>query len=117
MAPRTSLAIFLFLNLIFFSYTSAQGTCPRDASQLKPCVDGIIKLYELNWGNQVVRPCCSLIHDGLSDSNAVACLCTAVKESVRGFVPNPPNVPNFPTTLTFLLNFCGKKVPQDLKCV
>ncbi|KAJ4912519.1 putative lipid-binding protein AIR1 [Raphanus sativus] len=111
MSPRTSLAIFLFINLIFFSYTSAQGTCPKNALQLKPCIDGIIKQDQLNFGDRVLTPCCSLIHDGLSDLEAVACLCTALKEGIRSFVPN------FPTSITALFAFCGKKAPKDIKCV
>ncbi|KAJ0235581.1 Hydrophobic seed protein domain-containing protein [Hirschfeldia incana] len=111
MAPRTSLAIFLFLNLVFFSYTSAQGTCPRDALQLKPCIDGIFQQDQLKFGDLVLLPCCSLIHDGLSDLEAVACLCTALKKGLHRVDPN------LPTRITFLFNFCGKKAPKDIKCV
>ncbi|KAL0727654.1 hypothetical protein Bca4012_023747 [Brassica carinata] len=111
MSPITSLAILLFLNLIFFSYTSSQGTCPRDALQLKPCIDGIIQYDQLKFGDQVLMPCCSLIHEGLSDLEAVACICTALKEGVRSFVPD------LPTSITLLFNFCGKKAPKDIKCV
>ncbi|CAH8386788.1 unnamed protein product [Eruca vesicaria subsp. sativa] len=111
MAPRTSFAIFLFLNLIFFSYTSAQGICPRNDLQLKPCIDGIIQQDQLKFGDQVLMPCCSLVHGGLSDLDAVACLCTALKKGVGS------GVPNLPIRITFLLNFCGKEAPKDIKCV
>ncbi|KAF2598025.1 hypothetical protein F2Q68_00009966 [Brassica cretica] len=50
MAPRTSLALFLFLNLLFFTYTSAQGTCPRNALQIGACTN-VLNAIDLTLGN------------------------------------------------------------------
>ncbi|KAG7552906.1 Hydrophobic seed protein domain [Arabidopsis thaliana x Arabidopsis arenosa] len=107
MAPRTSLALFVSLNLLFFTYTSA-ATCPRDAIQLGICAN-VLKLVDLTLGNPPVKPCCSLVQ-GLADLEAATCLCTALKVSILGI-----NL-NLPINLTALLNVCGKKAPKNFQC-
>ncbi|XP_010433288.1 PREDICTED: putative lipid-binding protein AIR1 [Camelina sativa] len=107
MAPRTYLALFLSLNLLFFTYTSA--ACPRDSLQLGVCAN-VLKLVDLTLGNPPVTPCCSLIQ-GVADLEAAACLCTLVKANVLGI-----NL-NLPIDLTVLLNVCSRTAPTNFQCV
>ncbi|KAJ1392679.1 Hydrophobic seed protein [Sesbania bispinosa] len=81
-----SLALFLTLNILFFSLVSACGNykCP-------------------------VTPCCSLLN-GLVDLEAAVCLCTALKANILGI-----NL-NLPISLSLLLNVCSRQVPRDFQC-
>ncbi|XP_010422379.1 PREDICTED: putative lipid-binding protein AIR1 [Camelina sativa] len=106
MAPRTSLALFLSLNLLFVTYTSA--ACPKDSLQLGVCAN-VLKLVDLSLGNPPVKPCCSLIQ-GLADLEAAVCLCTLLKVNILGI-----NL-NLPIDLSVLLNICGKKAPTNFQC-
>ncbi|CAH8378239.1 unnamed protein product [Eruca vesicaria subsp. sativa] len=109
MAPRTSLALFLFLNLLFFTYTSAQGTCPLDSLQIDVCVNAL-NLVNLTLGTPV-QPCCSIIK-GLVELDAAACLCTALHANILGI-----DLINLPISLRLLLSGCGGTVPQGFQCV
>nr|GEX98342.1 hypothetical protein [Tanacetum cinerariifolium] len=60
-------------------------------------------------GSPPVKPCCTLIQ-GLADTEAAICLCTAIKANVLGI-----NL-NVPVSLSLLLNACGKEVPNGFKC-
>lgn len=138
MASKTcsSLAIFLTINLLFFSLVSAcgsyscnptpkptpkpkpkptpsptpsSGTCPRDALQLGVCANVLNGLLNVTLGQPPVKPCCTLL-DGLVDLEAAVCLCTALKANVLGI-----NL-NLPISLSLLLNVCSKKVPRGFQC-
>ncbi|KAJ9147737.1 hypothetical protein P3X46_029863 [Hevea brasiliensis] len=121
-----SLALFLVLNLLFFSLVSAcgggcpspkpkptpspsNGKCPRDALKLGVCANVLRSLLNLTIGKPPVEPCCSLIQ-GLVDLEAAVCLCTAIKANVLGI-----NL-NIPLSLSLLLNVCSKKVPSGFQC-
>ncbi|CAF1917017.1 unnamed protein product, partial [Brassica napus] len=110
MAPRTSLALFLFLNLLFFTYTSAQGTCPRNALQIGACTN-VLNAIDLTLGNPPppVPPCCSLIA-GLADLDAAVCLCTALDVNVLGI-----NV-HLPIDISVLFNACSRFAPPSFQC-
>nr|VDD24321.1 unnamed protein product [Brassica oleracea] len=110
MAPRTSLALFLFLNLLFFTYTSAQGTCPRNALQIGACTN-VLNAIDLTLGNPPppVPPCCSLIA-GLADLEAAVCLCTALDVNVLGI-----NV-HLPIDISVLFNACSRFAPPSFQC-
>ncbi|EOA22985.1 hypothetical protein CARUB_v10003726mg [Capsella rubella] len=112
MAPRISLALFLSLNLLFFTYTSAttpsRRTCPKDSLKLGVCAN-VLKLVDLKLGNPPVKPCCSLIQ-GLADLEAAVCLCTVLKANVLGI-----NL-NLPIDLSVLLNVCSRKAPKNFQC-
>ncbi|KAL0845564.1 hypothetical protein Bca101_018810 [Brassica carinata] len=127
MAPRTSLALFLAVNLLFFTYTSATcykciptpatpttpttpstGSCPRDSLQLGVCAN-VLKLVDLTLGNPPVKPCCSLIA-GLADLEAAVCLCTVLKANILGIKLN------LPINLSVLLNVCSRKAPKNFQC-
>ncbi|CAN7000753.1 unnamed protein product, partial [Brassica oleracea var. botrytis] len=110
MAPRTSLALFLFLNLLFFTYTSAQGTCPRNALQIGACTN-VLNAIGLTLGNPPppVPPCCSLIA-GLADLEAAVCLCTALDVNVLGI-----NV-HLPIDISVLFNACSRFAPPSFQC-
>ncbi|XP_024010046.1 putative lipid-binding protein AIR1 isoform X2 [Eutrema salsugineum] len=128
MAPRNSLALFLSLNLLFFTYTSATchkclsstpttpttpttpntGSCPRDALKIGLCAN-VLKLVDLTLGNPPVKPCCTLI-EGLADLEAAVCLCTALKANILGI-----NL-NLPISLSVLLNVCSREAPKDFQC-
>ncbi|CAA2996438.1 14 kDa proline-rich protein DC2.15-like [Olea europaea var. sylvestris] len=128
---KTSVVLFLVLNLLFFTLTSAcgtcpgpkpkpkpnpkpspspgRGTCPRDALKLGVCANLLGGLLGVTIGTPPKTPCCSLIQ-GLVDLEAAVCLCTAIKANVLGI-----NL-NVPLSLSLLLNVCSKKVPPGFKC-
>ncbi|KAA8539465.1 hypothetical protein F0562_026157 [Nyssa sinensis] len=131
-----SLALFLSLNLLFFTLVSAcktcpkapsppppkpkptptpcppppssKGTCPRDALKLGVCADLLAGLIGAVIGTPPKTPCCTLL-EGLADVEAAVCLCTAIKANVLGI-----NL-NVPLSLSLLLNVCEKKVPSGFK--
>ncbi|CAI0413454.1 unnamed protein product [Linum tenue] len=130
MASQTNaaMALFLALNLLFFSLASAcnsgcptpkpkpkpkptpsGGKCPIDALKLGVCADVLGNLLKLKVGNPPVQPCCSLIN-GLVDLEAAVCLCTAIKANILGI-----NL-NIPLSLSLLLNVCKQKVPSGFQC-
>ncbi|KAK4751748.1 hypothetical protein SAY87_020546 [Trapa incisa] len=127
---NAALALFLTLNILFFTLTSACGTCPsptpkpkpkpsprpspsgkcpRDALKLGVCADLLCGLLNLTIGTPPKTPCCSLI-EGLADLEAAVCLCTAIKANVLGIHLNVP------VSLSLLLNVCSKKVPKGFQC-
>ncbi|CAI0484419.1 unnamed protein product [Linum tenue] len=140
MASQTSsgMALFLALNLLFFSMASAcgggcpnpkptptnpptppstpttpstggSGKCPIDALKLGVCADVLANLLNLKLGSPPVQPCCSLIN-GLVDVEAAVCLCTAIKANILGI-----NL-NVPVSLSLLLNACNHKLPSGFQC-
>ncbi|KAK4758301.1 hypothetical protein SAY87_019602 [Trapa incisa] len=129
-SKTTALALFLTLNILFFTLTSAcgscpspkpkpkqkpspsppsSGSCPRDALKLGVCADLLGGLLNVTVGTPPKLPCCSLI-DGLVDLEAAVCLCTAIRANILGI-----NL-NIPLSLSLLLNVCDKKVPKGFQC-
>ncbi|CAN1185951.1 Lipid transfer protein EARLI 1 [Linum perenne] len=133
---HSTLALFLALNLLFFTMVSATKPpsncpppppppkpsnkcppppskptpkCPIDALKLGVCANVLSSLLNISIGNPPVKPCCSLI-EGLVDLEAALCLCTAIKANILGI-----NL-NIPISLSLLLNVCGKKVPSGFQC-
>ncbi|KAL1559724.1 lipid transfer protein EARLI 1-like [Salvia divinorum] len=126
---NTSLALFLILNILFFTLSNACGTCPgpnpkpkpkpapspskgscpRDTLKLGVCANLLGGLLGATVGTPPKQPCCSLIQ-GLADLEAAVCLCTAIKANVLGI-----NL-NVPVSLSLLLNVCSKKVPKGFVC-
>ncbi|KAG6788770.1 hypothetical protein POTOM_004847 [Populus tomentosa] len=124
----TSLALFLAVNLLFFSLVTAKssscppppkpkptpsptpnpsgGKCPKDALKLGVCADLLGSLLNVTVGTPPVKPCCSVIQ-GLLDLEAAVCLCTAIKANILGI-----NL-NIPVSLSLLLNVCGKKGSKE----
>ncbi|CAI0483390.1 unnamed protein product [Linum tenue] len=101
------MALFLALNLLFFSMASAcGGGCPI---KLGVCADVLANLLNLKLGSPPVQPCCSLIN-GLVDVEAAVCLCTAIKANILGI-----NL-NVPVSLSLLLNVCNQKLPSGFQC-
>ncbi|KAF8090129.1 hypothetical protein N665_0485s0004 [Sinapis alba] len=109
MAPRILLTLFLFLNIFFFTYTSALGSCPRDSLQISACAN-VLDVVKLILGSPAVPQCCSLI-EGLVDLDAAACLCTALKVKILGI-----NL-NLPLYINILLNGCGRNTPTYYQCL
>ncbi|GMJ10986.1 hypothetical protein like AT4G12520 [Hibiscus trionum] len=126
-----SMALFLALNILFFSLgtacnscpstnpnprpnpnpvptPSARGRCPRDALKLGVCAN-VLNLVNVVVGSPPVQPCCSLIQ-GLADLEAAVCLCTALRANVLGL-----NL-NIPLSLSLLLNVCSRNVPTGFQC-
>ncbi|KAE8730682.1 pEARLI1-like lipid transfer protein 1 [Hibiscus syriacus] len=126
-----SMALFLALNILFFSLgsacnscpstnpnpnprprprpnptPSARGKCPRDALKLGVCAN-VLNLVNVVIGSPPVKPCCSLLQ-GLADLEAAVCLCTALRANVLGL-----NL-NIPVSLSLLLNVCGRST--DFQC-
>ncbi|KAK6783141.1 hypothetical protein RDI58_020937 [Solanum bulbocastanum] len=128
----TSLALFVLVNLLFFTLVTACGTCPSPKPKPKPkpkptpspsskgkcpidtlklgvCANVLGNLLGVVLGNPPKKPCCSLI-EGLVDLEAALCLCTAIKANILGI-----NL-NVPLSLSLLLNVCGKKAPSGFQC-
>lgn len=121
----SSAALFLTLNLLFFTLVSStnvpcppsppkknhhhKATCPKDTLKLGVCANLLNDLVHLVIGKPPKTPCCTLIK-GLADLEAAVCLCTAIKANVLGL-----NL-NVPVSLSLLLNYCGKKVPTGFQC-
>ncbi|KAB2055297.1 hypothetical protein ES319_A11G027400v1 [Gossypium barbadense] len=123
-----SMALFLALNILFFSLVSAtcrscsssgsnltptptpsaRGRCPRDALKLGVCAN-VLSLVNVTVGSPPVMPCCSLLN-GLIDLEAAACLCTAIRANFLGL-----NL-NVPVSLSLLLNVCSRNVPTGFQC-
>nr|APC63889.1 lipid transfer protein G2 [Linum usitatissimum] len=134
MASKTNsaMALFLALNLLFFSMASAcgggcptpkpkpkpkpkptpsgGGKCPVDTLKLGACDNVLGSLLNLNLGKPPVEPCCSLLN-GLVDLEAAVCLCTAIKANILGI-----NL-NVPVSLSLLLDVCSKKTPPGFQCL
>ncbi|KAJ0242931.1 Hydrophobic seed protein domain-containing protein [Hirschfeldia incana] len=108
MAPRITLALFLSLNFLFFTYTSALGTCPKDTLEIGLCAN-VLNLVNIVLGYSPVKPCCSLIY-GLADLEAAACLCAALKVNVLGIKLN------LPIYVNALLNNCGHTTQTFYPC-
>ncbi|KAF5800616.1 putative bifunctional inhibitor/plant lipid transfer protein/seed storage helical [Helianthus annuus] len=119
-------AFLLTLNLLFFTLVTStscppppstpkpnkhhhKATCPKDTLKLGVCANVLNDLVHLVVGTPPKTPCCSLLGD-LVDLKAAVCLCTAIKANVLGI-----NL-NVPVSLSLLLNYCGKKVPQGFQC-
>ncbi|CAF1917032.1 unnamed protein product, partial [Brassica napus] len=107
---RVEWLLFLFLNLLFFTYTSAQGTCPRNALQIGAFTN-VLNAIDLTLGNPPppVPPCRSLIA-GLADLEAAVCLCTALDVNVLGI-----NV-HLPIDISVLFNACSRFAPPSFQC-
>ncbi|KAJ9188478.1 hypothetical protein P3X46_003834 [Hevea brasiliensis] len=96
-----STALFLSLNLLFFTLVSsthhlvpcpspvATATCPRDTPRLGVCSKLLNDLLHLVVGTPQKKPCCPLIQ-GLADLEAAVCLCTVLKANVLGINLNVP---------------------------
>ncbi|KAL8091223.1 14 kDa proline-rich protein DC2.15-like [Apium graveolens] len=130
-----SVALFLALNILFFSLVSSCGTCPgpkpkpkpkptptpypypnpsagkcpRDALKLGVCADVLNLVNNVVIGSPPTLPCCSLL-EGLVNLEAALCLCTAIKANILGI-----NL-NLPISLSLVLNNCGKQVPNGFEC-
>ncbi|KAM1027824.1 hypothetical protein ACFX14_040560 [Malus domestica] len=87
----------------------AKASCPKDTLKLGVCGDLLNDLVTIVVGTPPKTPCCSLI-GGLADLEAAVCLCTAIKANVLGI-----NL-NVPVSLSLLLNYCGKSVPNGFQC-
>ena len=129
-----SIALFLSLNILFFSLVSScntcpgpkpkpnpnpttnptpnpinTGKCPRDALKLGVCADVLNLVNNVIVGSPPTLPCCSLLQ-GLVNLEAALCLCTAIKANILGI-----NL-NVPVSLNLVLNNCGKKLPNGFEC-
>lgn len=120
MASKTSVVLFLTLNILFFNLVASwtppkpspspsSGKCPIDALKLGVCADVLGSLLNVTIGQPPKTPCCPLI-SGLVDLEAAVCLCTAIKLNLLGI-----NL-NIPVDLSLLLNYCGKKTPKGFQC-
>ncbi|KAG9452370.1 hypothetical protein H6P81_005274 [Aristolochia fimbriata] len=126
-----SAALFLALNLLFFSLVSActcnrcgcgqtpttpttpttpstpssRAKCPRDTLKLGVCAD-VLGLVNIVVGSPPTLPCCTLLQ-GLVDLEAAVCLCTAIKANILGL-----NL-NIPVSLSLLLNTCEIHITNE----
>lgn len=87
----------------------AKASCPKDTLKLGVCADLLNDLVTIVVGTPPKTPCCSLV-GGLADLEAAVCLCTAIKANVLGI-----NL-DVPVSLSLLLNYCGKSVPNGFQC-
>ncbi|XP_047938535.1 putative lipid-binding protein AIR1B [Salvia hispanica] len=113
----TPFALFLVLNLLFFTLSSAStppkvtnDTCPIDIRKLGVCSDLLGALIGVIIGTDPpLTPCCSLI-DGLVDLEAAVCLCAALKADILD------NHLSLPISVSLLLNACSMKDPSGFQC-
>ncbi|CAI9095830.1 OLC1v1031852C1 [Oldenlandia corymbosa var. corymbosa] len=109
-------AIFLVLNLVIFAESqpapapepaTPTATCPRNAIQLRVCVD-VSSIIGVNIG--VSGECCPVL-TGLLDREIVACLCTKVQVNVLGLynMTLPLNIPSITDT-------CKVNPGDDYQC-
>ncbi|CAN1174584.1 14 kDa proline-rich protein DC2.15 [Linum perenne] len=111
-SKTATLALFLALNLIFFSFPvkATVDTCPYDITRLSVCTDLLGYLLRIRIGTAPPSgPCCSLI-TGVADLDAAVCVCAALKANVLGAVLN------LNVAVTLLLNQCGRPVPSGFTC-
>ncbi|KZV42787.1 hypothetical protein F511_32295 [Dorcoceras hygrometricum] len=136
----TSIALFLVLNLLFFTFAAANNDCPTPKPKPKPkptptpkphpkpspsppapatCPRDTLKLAAcadlLNGLITVTIGAppvtpCCSLLEGLADLEAAVCLCTAIKANILGI-----NL-NIPVSLSLLLNVCSKEVPPGFQC-
>ncbi|CAN1333421.1 Putative lipid-binding protein AIR1B [Linum perenne] len=105
----SALALFLSLNLLFFSATKVNATC--DPASLDVCVDLLNSLLKITLNQPSSTPCCSLIN-GVADLDAAVCVCAALKNNILGAL----GLLNLNQSLIVLLNKCGKAVPAGYYC-
>ncbi|KMZ58720.1 Lipid transfer protein [Zostera marina] len=129
--------LFIAINLLFFTFTngctscptkphhhhhhhqhhpipkptpsSPKCKCPIDALKLGVCANVLGGLIHIGAGKPPKVPCCPLI-SGLLDLEAAVCLCTAIKADILGIHLDVP------ISLSLLLNYCGKRVPEGFTC-
>lgn len=90
------------------SSPAAQSSyCPKDTVKFGVCTDilGIGSVI----GSPVSKKCCALL-SGLTNDEAAACLCTAIKANVVGI-----NL-DVPVSLSLLISSCKKTVPTGYQC-
>ncbi|GAB2230889.1 hypothetical protein Droror1_Dr00015186 [Drosera rotundifolia] len=83
--------------------------CPKDTLKLGGCSSWLGLVSEV-IGTKPSTQCCALV-EGLTDLEAAACLCTAIKANALGIVKL-----KVPVALSLLVNGCGKKVPDGFQC-
>ncbi|KAK4260419.1 hypothetical protein QN277_003536 [Acacia crassicarpa] len=141
MASKTSsFALFLVLNLLFFSLVTACGSCggypnpnpnPRPRPNPNPNPNpspsggsGTCPRDALKFGvcanvlngllnvtlGQPPVTPCCTLIQGLADLEAAVCLCTALKANILGI-----NL-NLPISLSLLVNVCSRNVPRGFQC-
>ncbi|XP_023002543.1 pEARLI1-like lipid transfer protein 1 [Cucurbita maxima] len=81
--------------------------CPKDTVKFSVCTNilGIGSLI----GSPVSSKCCGLL-TGLTNLEAAACLCTAIKANVLGI-----NL-DVPVSFSLLVSSCKKSVPAGYRC-
>ncbi|KAH1073441.1 hypothetical protein J1N35_025769 [Gossypium stocksii] len=91
------------------SFNGNAPSCSKGALKLEVCANVLNDLVHLVIGTPPKMPCHTIIQ-GLVDFEATVCLCTAIKANVLGI-----NL-KIPISLSLLLNYCGKGVPQGFQC-
>ncbi|KAB1998695.1 hypothetical protein ERO13_D12G097100v2 [Gossypium hirsutum] len=114
-----TLALLLSLNLLFSTMvTSTSVPCPpppkTPKSSSRPsfnevCANVLNDLVHLVIGTPPKTPCRTIIQ-GLVDLEVAVCLCTAIKANVLEI-----NL-KIPVSLSLLLKYYGKGVPQGFQC-
>ncbi|XP_050375726.1 14 kDa proline-rich protein DC2.15-like [Argentina anserina] len=124
----STIALFLSINLLFFSLASGCNTCsqphpitnpgagspatkscPRDTLKLGVCAKLLNGAVGAVVGSPPDTPCCAIL-EGLVDLEVAVCLCTAIKANILGI-----NL-NIPISLSLLLDGCAKKFPPGFQC-
>ncbi|XP_054813446.1 putative lipid-binding protein AIR1 [Prosopis cineraria] len=114
----SAFALFLLLNLLFFSIPGSAtpmppspgtGTCPMDILKLGACTDVLNGAVGATIGKPPASQCCPLIQ-GLADHEVSICLCAAIRANVLGI-----NV-DVQLALSLILNACDRQEANKYQC-
>ncbi|KAK4425478.1 proline-rich protein DC2.15 [Sesamum alatum] len=117
---NSTILLFLFLNLLYFSLVSCNTlvvqpptstrTCSKDTLNLRACADLLQSLISTPPGKAPTEQCCGLIQ-GLTDLDAAVCLCTDIKAGLLGKIPI-----DYDIAIGILLSACWKDVASGFHC-
>ncbi|KAL5981131.1 Origin of replication complex subunit 6 [Asimina triloba] len=86
--------------------------CPMDTLKLGVCANLLGGAVGVIVGSPPYGSSCCTLLQGLADLDVALCICTALKANVLGLV----NL-DVPVALSLLVSACGRKIPDQFKCI